>query len=83
MKISKEHAKMIGIVAVCLFAIVCIWLFCANIGPKDQKEQIDISKQEQAVKPAQKPDKEASRKKVEELTDFSKLNTKPVEDPGF
>lgn len=80
MNISK-HAKLAGIVAVCLLAIACIWLFCANIGPKEQ--QLDVSKQEQAVKPAQKLDREASRKKAEELTDFSKLNTKPVEDPGF
>lgn len=81
MNISKKHAKLAGIVAVCLLAIACIWLFCANIGPKEQ--QLDVSKQEQAVKPAQKLDREASRKKAEELTDFSKLNTKPVEDPGF
>lgn len=80
MNISK-HAKLAGIVAVCLLAIACIWLFCANIGPKEQ--QLGVSKQEQAVKPAQKLDREASRKKAEELTDFSKLNTKPVEDPGF
>lgn len=83
MNISKEHAKLAGIVAVCLLAVACIWLFCANIGPKEQQEQFDVSKQEQAVKPAQKLDREASRKKAEELTDFSKLNTKPVEDPGF
>lgn len=81
MNISKKHAKLAGIVAVCLLAIACIWLFCANIGPKEQ--QLDVSKQEQAVNPAQKLDRESSRKKAEELTDFSKLNTKPVEDPGF
>lgn len=81
MNISKKHAKLAGIVAVCLLAIACIWLFCANIGPKEQ--QLDVYKQEQAVNPAQKLDRESSRKKAEELTDFSKLNTKPVEDPGF
>ena len=42
MNISKKHAKLAGIVAVCLLAIACIWLFCAHIGPKEQQVQLDV-----------------------------------------
>lgn len=72
----QKNVKIAVIAAGCTFAIACIWLFCASIGPKDQ----------QAAADSQVPtatDDAAMKKRVRELTDFSKLNTKPVEDPGF
>lgn len=71
------NIKIVAIVAGCLLTIGGIWFFCATIGPKEEKAAI-----EQQV-PATAEDDAARKKRIRELTDFSKLNTKPVEDPGF
>lgn len=94
----QKKARAAAIFAGCVLAIACIGIFFASTEPKIHAST-DTHKAEPTKNTAVEPEKESKRDKIppmppesdiegrkkwiKEFTDFSKLNTKPVEDPGF